>query len=112
MYELDFLCPNGNLIKFEIKVDNYNDENLQKIMRPLLFENYLSILLKIYSYDDLLIFYNDAKEVPREELERIVWKQDSPKYKCIEIKKKCLGCQNNIANQLGHMNVDGCLYKE
>ena len=116
-YELDFLSPGGRSILFEINViDNTSkktrDENIKKQIRPILYKDYLLLLLENYTYDELYSVFTNNREVPIKELEKIAWHTDLPKYQCIGVSKisDCFGCRDEVFNQLGHMESGGCLY--
>lgn len=104
------MCPDGSELSFEIDVEDNTDETIQKAIKPFLFENYITLHLKNYSYDELILWYNGGKNVSIEELQKIVWKQDSPKYQCMRIRKICNACREGLANQIAHMSLGGCLY--
>ena len=119
IYEVEFLCPNGESLLFEIDIEDPVDKEdrekrIKEIMKPILLNNYLELLLTVYSYEELCIFYNAGILPPREELERMVWYTDKPTYRCMSINKvpKCTGCRDGILNQYGHMDLGGCLYNE
>ena len=114
-----FLIPNGEYAEINIKLlesmskEDFKKE-LLKTMRPLLYSHHLDLILKNNSYENLYNIYNNGIEISREELGRIVWNKNKPKYKCISLEKEiidCWGCKNDIANQGGHMNWGGCLYQ-
>ena len=104
MYEVEFITPDGSELVIELNTAN------KESMKPHLLKNYLSLLLKNYSYEDIILLYNNGDNVDSKKLEKIVWKQDNPKYECVRIEKICQACKDGIANQLGHMEPGGCLY--
>lgn len=105
MYEVEFITPDGSELVIYL-----SEENFQKDMKPSLLKNYLELLLKNYTYEDLCLLYNNQENVSIKTLEKIVWKQDKPKYECIRVEKICPACRDGVANQLGHMEPGCCLY--
>lgn len=107
MYEVEFITPDGS----ELILNLYEDEDkIKQAMKPYLLKNYLELLLKNYPYEDICLLYNNGENVDVKRLEKIVWKQDNPKYECIRVDKICPACRDGVANQLGHMEPGCCLY--
>ena len=91
-YELDFLTPDGGSIMFDLSVEMSPDRKtierqFQKKMAPILKNHYLNLLLKHYSHEELYYVYTHGFDVPRDELENIIWNSDKPKYKCLYLTK-------------------------
>ena len=117
-----FVTPTGDHVEFRLeifeKLENKEkfEKELQKVMKPLLYSHYLDLLLREVDFDDILKVYNNGDEVPREELERILWKIDKPLYTCISLVNvkniSCQGCREDLPNQKAHMDYGGCLYEE
>ena len=57
MYEVEFMCPDGSELTLEINVENNDDKTIQKAIKPFLFKNYLSLLLREYTYDEIILLY-------------------------------------------------------
>jgi hypothetical protein len=109
---MSFQCPDGNIYSFNVRINlkENRQENIKRAIIPYLSDHYISILRRKYSEEILCSKY---KVSSFDELKKIIWKIDLPKYRCIQINKiTCHGCQNGILNQLGHSEIGGCLYTE
>ena len=98
--EFVFIRPNGE----KISIYSYRED------LNMLMDDYFDLLSEYNSYEELCLLYTENQKLDYDELKNIIWKTDDPKYILVEKKKvKCSGCEENIANQEGHMDFGGCL---
>lgn len=111
MHQLDFIRPDREILSFKVEIDETDQDTILNSVNPFLLEDYLYLQLSNHSYRDLIRIYNDGKDISEEELGKLLWSIDCPKYRCIRVKQvTCEGCINDVANQFGHMEYGGCLY--
>jgi hypothetical protein len=109
-YDVAFKSPYNETINFIqkfLKKPKPEIEEIIRILTPSLMSHYISSLNKDYTNKELFKIY-EANNY--EELKEKIWKRNKPEYTFISIRKKCLGCEAEFENQLGHMEKGGCLY--